>query len=341
SGYFLVMVLSVTLSNELNNDWIHLSRKILFMTAPFVAIALYQAHIPLKYMLVGIKVGTITIGTIVILQYLLGYGSTRLSGMFNPNTFGDLATLLTLFSIVNVKVESYKEFSFSLVALSFGVTAIVMANSLGATLSFGILLFMYALLMHVFMPHNRMRSWIAVLVGIIAFASIFSSIGMMQKRIDTAQIHAQQWKEGNDSRSSVGVRLEMYTLGLEAFKDSPWIGYGYYNANVVASRYANEDAREKIAGYSHLHNEFLTNMVSAGVIGLVALLLLFGVPLVVFIRAFEQESTFAYAMMGVLLVIGYAVLGMTHGMLEWEYENSFFLFFLAYTMVSIIMYREN
>ena len=83
---------------------------------------------------------------------------------------------------------------------------------------------------------------------------------------------------------------------------------------------------------SHLHNEYLTNMVSAGIFGLIALLLLFGLPLKQYIQNFKDDDKQEVIFVGIFLVIGYMLLGMTHGMLDYEYENSFFIFFLAWSM---------
>ncbi len=331
-GYFLVMLFSVVLSNEPTNSWIHLSRKSQFLMAPFVVLAFYKVDISIKTFLNSVKVGTIIIGLIVSVQYLLGYGGGRLSGMFNPNTFGDLAVLMTLFTIVGVKEESIKEFRWSLIALFFGVVAIVMSNSRGAILSFMIVLLLYAILMHKVLPHMRKRSWIAVAVGVTTFITISLGVGITDKRVEIVQTQIEQWKIGDNLTSSVGVRLEMYQSGIKAFLDSPLVGYGYRNSTAVASRYANQDAKEAIYRYTHLHNEYLTNMVSAGIIGLLSLLILLGVPLVSSIRVLHRDSIFPFALMGVLLVVGYATLGVTHGMLEWEYENSFYIYFLAYLM---------
>ena len=334
--YFMVMALSIALSNEPTNSWMHLGRKLQFLLAPFVVLAIFSVDISMDRFVRYIKAGAIVIGLIVSLQYLYDSSGGRFAGMFNPNTFGDLATMLTLFSVIRVTEESREEFWLSLVALVSGTVAVVMSGSRGAELSFFVMLLIYALVMHWMAPRGRSRSWISAAVAIVTFVTIYLGTGTDNKRFSIIETQVAQWSSEDDSSSSVGVRLEMYRSGLRAFADSMIIGYGYRNSTAVASRYTDDQAKEHIASYTHLHNEYITNMVSAGILGLVSLLLLLGIPLLISIRSLGDENRFCYAMMGVILISGYATLGITHGMLEWEYENSFFLLFLAYLMPKLL-----
>jgi len=331
-GYFVVMALSIALSDEPTNSWTHLGRKLQFLIAPFVILAVSHADISMDKFLKGIKLGAIVIGLIVAIEYLLYPMDARYSGMFNPNTFGDLATMLALFTVLRVTHESRQEFGYSLIALSFGTMAVVMSDSRGAILSYIIMLLVYAVVSHLITPRSR-RSWVAVAVALLSFVAVYvGTASTSDKRFSIIETQIDQWSSGEDNTNSVGVRLEMYKSGIEAWMDSPIIGYGYRNSTAVASRYADKKAQKAIAKYTHLHNEYLTNLVSAGAVGLLSLLLLLGIPMALSIKSLHDADSSSYAMMGVILIVGYATLGITHGMLEWEYENSFYLLFLAYLM---------
>ena len=65
------------------------------------------------------------------------------------------------------------------------------------------------------------------------------------------------------------------------------------------------------------------------------LMLMYLCPIFLAIEAIKQNYKTHYALMVIFLTVGYMLLGMTHGMLEWEYENSFFLYFLAIGMVEL------
>ena len=78
-----------------------------------------------------------------------------------------------------------------------------------------------------------------------------------------------------------------------------------------------------------LHNEYITNLVSAGIIGLFALLALLFLPVVIFYRKLENKDTYCYASMGILLCTGYATFGFSHIAFGEEHINAFYIFFLG------------
>ena len=332
--YFFIMVCSVALSNEPSNDWTHLSRKIQFLFAPFLAVVLYKYPIKLQSLIKSIKIGTIFASSIVLIQYILG-GLGRLSGMYNPNSFADMLSLLIIFSIIDIANENRKNYSLSLLALLFGAMAIILSGARGSILSFIILIVIFMLLMSQLASFARKRIFFTGLLALVVLFGFASYTRGIYARVDLAQKQISKWENGENRTNAVGIRLEMYKAGIIAFTHSPWIGYGYRNANIVASRYASKSTKKSMQHYTHLHNEIITNMVSAGAVGLMALMLMYLCPIFLAIEAIKQNYKTHYALMVIFLTVGYMLLGMTHGMLEWEYENSFFLYFLAIGMVEL------
>ncbi|MEO1943547.1 MAG: hypothetical protein ABGY11_04545 [Candidatus Thioglobus sp.] len=85
------MLLSILVADGLNAEFHHLGRKIQFLLAPLIALAIFKINLPLKNLLLSIKMGLIIIGIITITQYFLGY--ERPSGMMNQNILGTLLWL--------------------------------------------------------------------------------------------------------------------------------------------------------------------------------------------------------------------------------------------------------
>ena len=330
-GYFMVMALSVALSTEPTNEWSHLSRKIQFLLAPLVGLVLYYIRVPIEKMLTALKLGVIIAGGIVWIEWLIGGYGSRLSGMFNPNTFGDIVVVMLWMSLINADKESEKAYRYTIVGMVLGTSAVVMSGSRASILVYMILLLLYSVLMYKNKALN-VKVYRMLLVGVLTFGAVVYLNGAIMNRATLAVSEVAAWEEGEDNISSVGVRLEMYRTGLRAFKDSPLIGYGYRNANSVASRYADDSTRKKIACYTHLHNEYLTNMVSAGIVGLMMLLVLFFMPLRYFIGMTRKKESRA-SRAGILLVVGFMLNGILHAALQWEYQNSFFPFFLGYFFI--------
>jgi len=330
-GYFFVMVLSIAFSAEPTNDWLHLSRKIQFLLAPFVGLVLYYSRVPMEKILMALKLGVIIAGGIVWIEWLLGGSDDRLSGMFNPNTFGDIVVVMLWMSLINADKESEKAYRYTIVGIVLGTSAVVVSGSRASMLVYMILLLLYSVLLYKNKALNA-KVYRMLFVGVFTFGAVVYLNGTIMNRATLAVSEVAAWEKEENKTTSVGARLEMYRTGIQAFLDSPLIGYGYRNANDVASRYTEGKIKEQIAGYSHLHNEYLTNMVNAGIVGLIMLLALFLMPLRYFILGTIKEDNRAAAA-GILLVAGFMLNGILHAALQWEYQNSFFPFFLAYFLI--------
>jgi len=330
-GYFIVMAFSVLMSSEPMNSWIHLSRISHFLVAPFVALAMIQAKVSIDVLTRSFKVGIIIVGVISMVGFVLASGGGRFSGMYNPNTFGDLAVMMLFFSISNIAKEKTQAYIFSLVAVIFGVSAVVLSASRGSILSLVVLLILYILLMYKSSHTQHRRVWITVLVATVVLGVNIFGLSGTANRLFSIKTEVNKWEHTGDSKSSAGARLEMYSAGWKAFLNAPLIGYGYHNCGAAASRYANQDpsVQKDFEGRWHLHNEFLTTTVNAGLLGLVSLLALYLIPLFIFVKKLTSNP---YSRMGVILISGYILLGVTHTLFGYEYETAFFVVMLAWIL---------
>jgi O-antigen ligase len=80
--------------------------------------------------------------------------------------------------------------------------------------------------------------------------------------------------------SNLDTRSAMLTGGLEAFRQSPLLGYGRQNVMDVASRFHDG----KAFPFTHLHNAYLTEAVASGFLGVAAFIAVLCMPLVIFRR---------------------------------------------------------
>ena len=333
-SYFGVMLFSGLVADGFNYEFHHLGRKLHFLLAPLIALAIFQVDLPLKKLLLSIKLGLIVIGIITLAQRYFPFGEGQVSGMINSNIFGDIAVAMLFLSIIQVFIEAPKEKVFTFIAAMFGITAIVLSNSRGSWLSLLILSIVYiGLIYKPFLQNNNkgklfLMLLFSVLIGFIATQA------NVNKRIALADTEIQSWQSGENHNDSVGLRLQMWKAGLQAATQSPWFGYGYRNANKVASEYAPSN-KGTIGRKTHLHNEYLTTMVSAGVIGLLALLALLFAPMVIFYRKLKDKKTYYYASMGILLCAGYATFGFTHIAFGEEHINAFYVFFMSFLFLNI------
>ena len=322
-GYFMVMFLSVLVSNEPTSAWAHLSRVSYFLFAPFVALTITQINVSTETLLKSFKTGSVMAGMIALSGFMMANGGGRFSGMYNPNTFGDLSVLMLFFSIINISAEGKRDFWFSAAAAVCAVTAIVMSASRGSLAALILLLVIYVLLMLKSHQQRNLRTIILLLIVSLG-ANLYLS------HTTTGRILSVN-KEAQNSNSSFGQRLVMYKGGWKAFKDSPLLGYGYHNCNSVAARYVSQDAstqRHILNGW-HLHDESLTNLVNAGILGFISLWALFLFPLFLFLKNYKNSVS---ARAGVMFIAGYILLGLSHTLFGYEYETAFFVVMLAFLL---------
>jgi len=337
-GYFGVMLASGLSADGLNYDFHHLGRKLQFFLAPLVALALLQVELPLKKLLVSFKIGLILIGIITMAQYQFQLGSewSRPSGMMNQNVFGDIAVIMLFLSITQLFKETPKEKIITLIGVIFGITAIILSGSRGSWISALILTLVWLGLAYSKYLRGNTRLTLIMLSIVGAILLLAANTQIVQHKVSVAVAGIQGWYNGDQQLSSSGERLNMWAIGLKAAKDSPWIGYGYRNANEAVQRYTQQDV-----GYTHLHNEYITNLVSAGILGLASLLALLLIPLNIFLKRIKQERPYDYALMGVLLCVGYMSFGFTHIAFGEEHVNAFYVLFLGLLLPKVLSKDVN
>ena len=332
-GYFSTMLLSILIADGLNAEFHHLARKLHFLLAPLIALAIFKIDLPLKYLLLSIKAGLIIIGIIVITQFLLG--ANRPSGMINANIFGDIAVAMLFLSIVQVFNENTKEQIITFIAVIAGVSAIFLSGSRGSWLSFIILSIIFIFLIYrPFLKGENKRKLFLVLF----FSVLFGFIGTQTdagKKITDAIVNIQSWDGGDQTYTSSGIRMEMWSSSLKAAAKSPWFGYGYRNSNLEVSKYV-DSHHKTIAAFTHLHNEYLTNLIAGGILGLLSMLMLIFVPVVIFYKNLKNKDTYYYATMGILLCFGFATFGFTHIALGEEHVNAFYVLFIGILLPRVV-----
>ncbi|RUA05740.1 MAG: hypothetical protein DSY43_03830 [Gammaproteobacteria bacterium] len=327
-GYFGIMLLSMLVADGLNAEFHHLGRKLHFLLAPFIALTLLQVDLPLKKLLLSIKIGLIAICLTVINGPLLG-------NIINANIFSDIAVAMIFLSMVQIFSETPKERIITFIAVLAGSYAIFLTGTRGSWVSFLILSMVFIGLTYkpFFQSNNKAKLFLVVLfMGLLGFVGANDKV---ESRVKLAVSEIQNWNSGYNTNNSIGLRMQMYQAGLQAAAQSPWIGYGYRNANKVASEYAPKNKRV-ISNKTHLHNEYLTNLVSAGIVGLLSLLILLFTPMIIFYKQLKNKDVYHYASMGVLLCVGYVTFGFTHIAFGEEHINAFYVLFIGFLLPRIL-----
>jgi len=330
-GYFSAVCLSVLFSGQAAELAHFIPRDFHFLFAPFIALALFNAEINVKYLLMGAKVALLILGVIIFYQFLLGI--PRPSGVMNAGVFGNLAVSIFFITLVFLKHESFNHKILSCLSLLSGVFIIVASGTRGAWLSFLLLLGVY--LYFFYKQKNKLskKSKIIMVFAIATLITFGSFSDSLKDRSQKAYTEINRWIVGDDSVTSLGLRLEMYRLAFEKIEDVPFFGHGYRTSNVVVFENSTTRGGRLSYTFNHLHNTYLTQYFNGGFVLLVALLLLLFLPLIIFLKANSQDRENPIFILGVIMTLGYTSFGMVNILFGDTYMNGFYVFFLAIIML--------
>lgn len=134
-----------------------------------------------------------------------------------------------------------------------------------------------------------------------------------------------------DHSTPLGLRVGLWDIGLDAFREAPFFGHG-----ISASRTLSQDGfKERFRtnqGFNHFHNGFLTALVEAGLLGALALATIFGVAIWIAARVLRLSADPVErfgATMIVVTVIIYVTGGLTGILVGHDILDSTLMVFLV------------
>jgi len=346
--YFFVILFSIIFNSGLGEEIRHIARKLHYFLLPIISLAFINFQIDSKKLILSLKISLIFIGTIVCIQSLHSmfvledyiFGGSRYSGMINANVLGDIVVIIIFMSIVRVFDETSKELLLTALSLGLGFVTLFQTGSRGSWITFIVLglFFVFLKLKKLsFSVKNRKLFLSGIGIFLIIFSSLF--IPKVLEIYDRTSNNLGAWGSNHEIYSSSGVRLEMWSAAFEAFKDAPWYGYGYRLANSKVSEYTEYHA-ELISSFTHLHNEYITNLLSAGIPGLISLLVMIFIPFFFFYKSRKTDENYIFSIMGICLTLGYAISGFTHIAFGEEHLNAFYVLYLS-LLVLLIKNNQN
>ena len=124
--------------------------------------------------------------------------------------------------------------------------------------------------------------------------------------------------EAGDTYSEVGQRLTLWGIALRVARHAPLTGVGFdgFGAETQRQRDSGELNPKVIVLYESPHNEYLAGLSSAGIPGLIVIVLFFWAPLVVGCRRFLRGQRPEESLMLVLVSASYAAFTMTDSLLD-------------------------
>jgi hypothetical protein len=132
---------------------------------------------------------------------------------------------------------------------------------------------------------------------------------------------------------STASRLEMWSAAWKLFVQSPIVGAGLGNIAEASVPLANHEVISPIPTYyDHSHSIYFTAVAQQGLLGVLSLASLIGVPLWYFVRQFMQagdESSKAASLGGIFLIFAFSIFGLTEAVFNHSSVIAFYMFSVA------------
>lgn len=181
--------------------------------------------------------------------------------------------------------------------------------------------------------HKVLTSFVAM----IGIASAMAFLPYTKSRIELAYSEIKNYTTQHSVETSVGIRFQLWEASWEVFRLNPVFGIG--TAQYV-QKVKSLGAKDTIT--LHAHNDILYALATLGIFGAIAILALYLVPCLWFIKLArgpdkEQRAT---AEIGLAVCFGFFVFGMTDTMFYWNFCIDFYTIALA-TLFALMIQRQE
>ncbi len=329
SAYFLTFIIS-----SLVNDWTaqqtrYLGVEIRYLAIIPVYLMLRNYRQSGRWLLRGMMVAAIVVAAQAYFDVYVE-NLSRATGGYSPNLIGPFAAMIAAWLLIQWKFHHDRRWLL-LPLFAGALFAVALSGSRGAYLGLAVMM-----LLVVVMSLASWQRYASVAVVIIGLVGVYSTVSVVKERVDFAIDETSTYfvneASGDSSQriTSTSTRLEMWRFSGMAFWDAPLFGMGRGNYAEVAHEYARAGkVRSDVADSAHPHNAYVEALLSRGVVGLAAFLLMILYPLYYFIST-RRQATYT-ALLGTVHITGLMVFSLTDA--STFIKGNFVSIFLLYLAV--------
>ena len=337
AGYYFINLIVFFINGT--NFAKYLQTDIYFLLAVFVAAGLLYAKVNMSLFFTGIRLALLYLGVYHFLSFeyidkgILDYTNIYVS------IFSTVTVLMMFLSITTFAKDNLINKLLGLTAFIFGLIIILDTSIRLSWLVFIVL----TIVVTYFVIFKKIAvnkfSLLVFLLFLSMFISIISSNNKINDRISSIYHDIIVWSSGDNLETSIGLRLEMYKSGFEAFKEKPFFGHGYLNGTKEASKYADLRASDTIYSFAQLHSEYITTMVEKGLFGLLSLGLLLLIPILIIVRNYSKNDI--YIRIGIISCISFVMFGLFNASFGDTTIKAFYVLLICLFLPKIYKEKSN
>lgn len=288
-----------------------------------VYLAISRVGIRAGYLRWGVVAGSVAAAALSAYQaHVLDF--ERVQGVMNAIPFGNYSLLLAVLAVAAWVVVPRQERSAvvtasTLLAIVAGCYASIASETRGGWVAIPVLAWIVGLGAA---ERSRWKRFVMPAGAVAAIAVVVALVPILNARtlaeIDSVcqMLMAPPQDVVTMPLSSIGVRLHLYRVGIEAFLGSPLTGIGYANLpGHLAEGVAAGTINPAVANFTHLHSSIVDTLARGGVLGLLALIC-FGLGFVRHFRAALRSSSDPevryFALVGLLSISAVLLFSLTN-----------------------------
>ena len=327
--YFSIFVLSWLIHDGKIRELDNPSRAILLIP---VFLLLLKTPPKLSTFLWSVPLGSVLAGFMAIYDKFILQSEAAFSSRIMYIQGGDIAMSLGLFSMAIAlyfwQKTQRKQSALCILAALFGILGSILSTARGGWPALPILLI--ALLW--MYRRNLSKTFFITLIGLFAIAIIGIAQmpnNRMSERFAAAQYDIQQYLERGNGSTSVGARFDMWQSVFIMVQEKPILGWGIQGAPQKRHQLAEQGIISQYAGqFTHAHNQYLDDLSKRGIVGLVAFLAIFVIPLRRFMPGLKSDSaeTKLIATLGTLHVLAVMIYCLSQSFFTHNSGNLFYFF---------------
>ena len=265
--------------------------------------------------------------------------------------FGTMAVALSGVAMLSYRVlRAYNSWGRAIfvITLLLSLSAVILSGSRGAWIGF----FAVATLMATYLL-DRYSLWqksIVILIVIIAVPLMSYQLPLVKKRVtlaveEIAQLTAEDPQAKRTRSKSIALRLHLWRSSIDIFGDNIVFGVGPGNFKPAMKQYlAEKGGPERMPRMKHAHNQYLNTLMTKGLVGMAALLLMLAVHLYIFVgylKPGNPREVRDLAMAACGIITTFIVLGLTSAPLERKITLVFYGFSLALLLGQILFLKRS
>jgi O-antigen ligase len=314
----------------------HYEAFIPFLLAPLMLHGVLKARLQPVVLWMGAATAAVLAGALASYESLVLLTGRAMGAMSHPIIFGDLSVVLACIALFGVLYfEQAKNQRWMLVYLSCGAALGVWGSLLSGSKGGWLSIIMVLLVFVWRVTAGKAVIWrclgVVLILVLVAKGVWLAPEDLVRGRLEGVWGKIHHWFEtGQVTDWSVSIRLELWSYALQLFAQRPILGWSGGEAlSMLADHLKPFNVPVGVAPV--FENDLLHYAAVSGMVGVLSVLALYGCVFAGFWLYQKQgASTFAYALLGMLLVALYFEFGLTVNALG---RNAFRYFFCAMTVI--------